>query len=165
MAPKTAIKVFMKEMNRSAKANGMKNTNFTNPDGYHADDHYTTVEDMAKVAILAAQNEVIRRYCGLVMDTVTFHSGETVTWYNSNLMLYSGNQWYNPHVTGMKTGSLLGHYSLVCTVEIGNKTYVTGVFSAPSTEDRYYDSNTIIKWLESIHEDAIIPEETEGETP
>lgn len=165
-----AVEICVEAMNQYAQELGMVSTHFANVDGYLDSEHYTTVEDMAIVSVLAAQDEVIRKYCGLVMDTVTYPSGDQVTWYNSNLMLYSGNQWYNPHVTGMKTGSLLSHYSLVCTVEIGNKTYVTGVFTAPSTEDRYYDMNTIIKWLETIHEDTAAAEEvvanqTEGETP
>lgn len=158
-----AVEVCVEAMNSYAQELGMTGTSFANADGYWDDNHYSTVEDMATVAVLAAQNELIRKYCGKVMDTVTFPSGDEVTWYNSNLMLYSGNQWYNPHVTGMKTGSLLGHYSLVCTVEIGEKTYVTGIFSAPSTEDRYYDMNTVVNWLVSVQEAAT--EETEGETP
>lgn len=142
-----AVQVCVDAMNNYAAELGMTGSHFTNVDGYRNSEHYTTVEDMAIVATLAAQNEIIRKYCGLTMDTVTYVSGEVITWYNSNLMLFQSSQWYNPHVTGMKTGSLLGHYSLVCTVEKDGKTYVTGIFSAPSTEDRYYDMNTVVNWL------------------
>jgi len=142
-----AVEICIAAMNEYAAELGMTGSHFTNVDGYMDAEHYTTVEDMAIVAVLAAQNEIIRKYCGLAMDEVTYVSGEEITWYNSNQMLYHNSQWYNPYVTGMKTGSLLSHYSLVCTVEKDGKTYVTGVFTAPSTEDRYYDMNTIVNWV------------------
>ena len=62
-------------------------------------------------------------------------------------MLDPESQWYSPYVTGMKTGSLTGHFSLVCTLEKDGKTYVAGVFTGQSNEDRYGDMTKIVQWL------------------
>lgn len=39
---------------------GCTNTHFTNPNGLHDDDHYTTAYDMARIARLAYTNEKFR---------------------------------------------------------------------------------------------------------
>ncbi|HQT04305.1 MAG TPA: D-alanyl-D-alanine carboxypeptidase family protein, partial [Thiotrichales bacterium] len=43
--------IFSQLMNEHAKRLGAKNTNFVNPTGLPHPDHYTTAEDMAKIAI------------------------------------------------------------------------------------------------------------------
>ena len=47
VSAETAVKAFVNEMNRRLAALGFSGTHFTNPDGYHDPDHYTTLEDMA----------------------------------------------------------------------------------------------------------------------
>ena len=47
---------FAKEMNQTAVEAGAQNTNFTNPNGLHDDNHYTTAYDMAKITAAALQN-------------------------------------------------------------------------------------------------------------
>lgn len=141
------VAVFMEEMNRYAQELGMSGSHFVTPDGYYDDDHYTTVEDMATVAILAAQNELICRYSGLYEDDVVYLSGHTNHWINTNLMLDPSSRWYNPYVTGLKTGSLSNYYSLICTLEKDGQAYIAGVFSAPDNTTRYADMTAIADWL------------------
>ncbi|MCI6999762.1 MAG: hypothetical protein MR888_04590, partial [Clostridiales bacterium] len=50
------------------------------------------------------------------------NSQDTIHWTNTNLMLDPESDWYNPYVTGMKTGSLSGHYCLIATLEKDGKT-------------------------------------------
>ncbi len=91
----------------------------------------------------AAENETIRKYCGLASDDVVYASGHTIHWTNTNLMLDPESDWYNPYVTGMKTGSLSGHYCLIATLEKDGKTYVAGVFTGQDNADRYGDMTTM----------------------
>ncbi|MEA4965475.1 MAG: hypothetical protein VB055_06615 [Oscillospiraceae bacterium] len=142
-----SVAVFVQEMNRYAQEIGMTGSHFVTPDGYFDEDHYTTVEDMAKVSLLAAQNDLIRRYCGLAQADVVYASGHTNHWVNTNLMLDPSSVWYNPYVTGLKTGSVSGHCSLICILDKDGREYIAGVFSAPDTTTRYTDMTAIANWL------------------
>ena len=51
---------FVDLMNQTAASVGCTNTHFTNPNGLHDDDHYTTAYDMARIARLAYTNEKFR---------------------------------------------------------------------------------------------------------
>ena len=59
LAEKTSgsIEEFVSLMNKKAQELQMKNTNFTNPSGEHDERHYTTAEDMAKLAVYAMKIE------------------------------------------------------------------------------------------------------------
>ena len=46
-------------MNKTAADIGCKDTHFTNPNGLHDDNHYTTAYDMAQIARLAYTNKKI----------------------------------------------------------------------------------------------------------
>lgn len=142
-----ALDAFTEAMNEYAASIGMTDSHFTNPDGYMDENHYTTVEDMARLSAIAAENEVIMKYCGLAYDKVTYVSGEEQEWYNTNSMLNEGSEWYNPYVTGMKTGSFTGSYCLVATLENEGQKYVVGVFTGADNTARYGDVNTISDWL------------------
>jgi D-alanyl-D-alanine carboxypeptidase (penicillin-binding protein 5/6) len=54
------IEAFVAKMNEKAKELGMENTNFANPHGLHDANHYSTANDMAKLAVYAYKNDVIR---------------------------------------------------------------------------------------------------------
>ena len=45
------VKEFIKKMNNVAKKIGMKNTNFSNTNGLHDENHYSTARDIAKLSI------------------------------------------------------------------------------------------------------------------
>ena len=48
-----AVNVFMELVNKAAKEIGCKGTHFVTPDGWHDDEHYTSAEDLAKIAAYA----------------------------------------------------------------------------------------------------------------
>ena len=54
-----AVAAFLKEMNGQARALGMSGTQFTNPDGYHSPDHYTTFADLAILSKKVLENSTI----------------------------------------------------------------------------------------------------------
>lgn len=58
------MKDFVKLMNKTAKNIGCENTHFTNPNGMHDDNHYTTAYDMLQITKLALSNETIRKAAG-----------------------------------------------------------------------------------------------------
>ncbi len=101
---------FANMMNQKAAELGMKNTHFTNPHGFHDPDHYTTAEDMAKLALYAYKNEAFRTYVSTEKKTIPFidtdgSSKSFTNVSNSNkLILPSYPEYYYQYCTGMKTG-------------------------------------------------------------
>lgn len=143
-----AVELFIDEMNRYAKKLGMTSSNFASPDGFYDPQNYSTVEDMTLLTLAAAKNEIIMKYASLPTAAVTYASGHTNTWLNTNRMLHEDDEFYSPYVTGLKTGTLDGNSCLVCTFTIEEKEYVAGVFTEKEKEDRYIDMSAIVDFCE-----------------
>lgn len=146
-----AVGIFMDGMNEYAKSIGLCGSRFLTPDGYSDEGHYSTVEDIAIVSSLAYENDMIRKYAAMPEDDVVYASGHTNHWKNTNLMLDKDSKYYSPYVTGLKTGSLgRGNYSLICSVEISERSYIVGVFSSRSTDTRFDDMLTLIDRIYAV---------------
>lgn len=136
-----ALAVFVDEMNDQAQALGMNGTHFVNPDGIHEDDHYSTPHDVLKMAQLATQTPIVMRYAGLANATVTFASGQTHVWKNTNALINSTSPYYSPYACGLKTGQT--PYSGSCLVSafrIDGRYVIVGVFGCPEENDRFSDT-------------------------
>lgn len=147
---KSAVSLFLRGMNDYALSLGLCGSSFISPDGYYNENHYTTIEDIALVAKMASQNEIIMKYAGMNYDNVTYASGHTNQWKNTNLMLDPSSDYYSPYVSGLKTGSAgAGNYSLICTVDFEGEAgrYIIGIFSSLDKDDRYRDASAIIAFL------------------
>ena len=136
-----AVRTFVAEMNRQAKELGFEKTHFTNPDGYHVGSHYTCLNDMIRMAELALDNELIRKYMGYYGLNLTYVSGQSNTWVNTNQLLNKNGEFYCEDAIGMKTGHTgqAGH-CLMSAFEIGDKTIVIGVFGCSDRNARFSDS-------------------------
>ena len=85
---------FVARMNEKAAELGMENTHFANPNGLDDEEHYSTAEDMAKLAAAAMDDPVLRR----VASTRTARiGGRTLTNHNKLLSRVEG-------CVGLKTG-------------------------------------------------------------
>lgn len=134
----TAVQVFVSEMNREAFRLGLKNSRFTNPDGYHAGGHYTCPDDIALIAAMALRQPVIARYCGLQQDVVTFVSGEWITWYNTNGLIDPSWPYYISTALGMKTGyTSEAGYCLLGAFPGGAEHIIIGIFGGATKNGRY----------------------------
>ena len=143
-----AVAAFVEKMNRTARDSSCLNTHFTVPDGYDKENR-STLGDMAVLCRLVAGDTLVRKYASLASDEVTYASGHTNTWVNTNKQLDPSSKWYDPRVIGLKTGSLPKNYSLVTLVVIDGKKWIIGVFGAPSDGARYRDTRRIIRWIEN----------------
>lgn len=147
-APSEAVAAFVEEMNRHAQLLGMKNTHFSNPDGYHRDDHVSTPSDLAKLGTAAAENELIRRYCTLFSDAVRFKSGHTITWYNTNRLANPGDTFYEPAMLAGKTGyTRQAGYCLLSVVENQGRRLLVGIFGASDKTRRYTYAHALLDSL------------------
>lgn len=135
-----AVAAFMKEMNGQARAMGMSGTNFTNPDGYHSPDHYTTFSDLVKLGAKIVENETVMKYTTVEKDTVNLTSGEKL-WENTNQLTVEASPYYCPYATGLKTGQTPSAGScLLSSFEYEGRRWIIGVFGCPEIEDRFEDT-------------------------
>lgn len=143
-----AVDAFMSAMNDHARADGLTGTHFSVPDGYHRDDHYTTMADLWKIAMLVIENEIITRYTGMLSARVTYHSGETNNWTNTNRLLDPHSPYYRENVVGLKTGhTSQSGYCLLTAEKRGDKWVLVGVFGCQTADGRFSDTVTLLKSL------------------
>lgn len=148
MPASQAIAYFVDLMNSTAENMGMTGTHFSNPDGYHADDHYTTCRDLTVIARLALGNATIREYVSKPVDSVVYASGETNTWYNTNALISSDSNYYCPEAIGLKTGFTdeAGN-CLLSAFRTDGRTVIIGVFGCPEKSGRFTDTLTLYEKL------------------
>ena len=143
-----AVAAFVSEMNRAAEILEFQNSHFENPDGYHSPGHYSCPADLAKIAALALDEPVLRRCMALQRDTVTFASGETHHWENTNRLLNPESSCYQPEAVGMKTG-YTGQAGYCLMAAFGEENpLVVGIFGSKDPVSRYEDAAEIYAaWL------------------
>ena len=120
---------------------GLTNTHFENPDGIDGEDHYTCLADLAKMSVLAMKNPTIRKYVGKATDSVTYESGQTITWSNTNELLHTNSKYYCADAVGLKTGTTTkaGNCLISAFPKDGGYLFV-GVLGGKSYYGRYTDT-------------------------
>ena len=102
---------FVALMNETAAVYGCTGTHFSNPHGYHDDNHYSTARDIALIARQAMENERFREIAAAVTWDIpkTNKQGARTIRTKSEYMLQgteeSPNKYYYPYAIGIKTGS------------------------------------------------------------
>lgn len=133
-----ALAAFGELMNDFAAEIGMSSSHFINPDGWDDEQQYVTAADLLKLSVYALSVPEIRTIVGTREKTVEFKSGETMTWYNTNGLLYPGDTYYCENAIGMKTGTTdNAGCCLISAFEKNGKTYITVVTGCGSDNDRY----------------------------
>ncbi len=129
---------FSQLMNEHAKRLGAKNTNFVNPTGLPHPNHYTTAEDMAKIAIAE-----IKEY----PEIYKIYAKKEYTWngikqHNRNRLL-----WQDESVDGMKTGHTnSAGYCLVASAKRGDMRLVTVILGADSEKARIQETQKLLNY-------------------
>ena len=138
---KTALAAAMEEINFQARLLGMDNTHFVTPDGDDEPGHETTAKDMLTLGLACLQEPILLHYAGLFEDYVTFDSGKSLHWQNTNMLLRESSVYYCPEAIGLKTGytSLAGACQL-SLFRTGGRYLLIGVFGATDYETRAADS-------------------------
>ena len=97
---------FIKLMNQKLKEIGCQNTHFTNAHGFHDDEHYTTVYDMAILMRYAMQNNTFRQILETKEYTIeSTNKSKERNCTNTNKMFDPDYpQMYYEYILGGKTG-------------------------------------------------------------
>ena len=141
---------FVKMMNDWAKSIGCENTHFVNPDGLHADDHYTTAEDMAKITLEALKNETFVK----IATTQQYKYGK-YNFIHTNFMLDKFHvTYYYEYAEGIKTGSTSeAGYCVITKASKDGYNYLAVVMDSPikklkgiDTKCSFIDAATLFDW-------------------
>jgi D-alanyl-D-alanine carboxypeptidase (penicillin-binding protein 5/6) len=135
-----SIEMFAAKMNAKARALGMSNSNFVNPNGLPAPGQYSTARDMSKVAMAAYRNPVIRGIVKTKGVTWTYNDGRTRTFESTNQVL---RNW--ALCNGMKTGytEAAGH-CLISSASYGGKDVI--VVALGDSKAIWNDSYRLLNW-------------------
>lgn len=101
------IENFGKLMTTRAKELGCVNTNFTNPNGLHSDDHYTCAYDMALISQEALKNETFRKVANTAttyIDKTNKYKARYLTNHHNMINAYSTSAFLYEDCIGGKTG-------------------------------------------------------------
>lgn len=140
LSASAAVAAFMKEVNGQLRAMGLSGTQFTNPDGYHSPDHYTTFADLVVISQKVLENKTIMKYAATANEKVTM-GARTLEWKNTNELINPISEYYCPYATGLKTGQTPSAGScLLSSFNIEGRQYLIGVFGCPEIEDRFADT-------------------------
>ena len=137
----TAVTDFVRLMNEKVSSLGCLNTRFITPDGYDAEGQLTNAVDMLTICKAALKNTNIQE--SVAKDKA---SG----WLNSNMLVRKDSSFYNPDVTGLKTGSTSSAgYCVAVSAVVEQKSYIMLFMNSPTSDGRFRDANTIIKLLKN----------------
>ena len=141
---------FIDLMNNKAKALHLKNTNFTNAFGADEINHYSTVEDMAKIMDYALTFPMFQKISRC--EKYSFKTNKYSRILESSPFNYLNNLHLNTkHITGLKTGSI---QDIGANIAYGSNKdgfeIVTVIANAPFDRAHYYnieDAYNLSEWI------------------
>ena len=148
---------FVAMMNEKAKTLGMENTNFVNPTGLDAENHYSSARDIAIMSRELLRHEDIKKFSTVWMDTL--RNGETgLTNTNKLVRFYKG-------CTGLKTGTTDGAGScLSASAERNGVSLIAVSMGSATSNERFASCRTLLDYGFSSFE-LFTPEVSKEELP
>lgn len=132
---------FVWAMNQKVIEIGLKNTHFANPVGYDDTNHYSSAQDLGKIAIIAIKNPEIVKIVATEKITLTDITGK-IQHPIMNVNTLVGKL---PGVKGVKTGwtQVAGE----CLVSLVERDGHQVVISLLGSKDRFKETEAIIDWV------------------
>ncbi len=130
--------IFAIEMNNLGKKIGLTGSNFTNSSGWPDDNHYTTLEDLAKIAQYTIENH----YELYQMYKISDFTYNGIKQDNRNPLLYTFEG-----TDGFKTGyTEAAGYGLVGSAERGDRRLIVVLNGLESSKSRAQESLRLMDW-------------------
>ncbi len=159
---------FAKLMTKRAQELGCTGTQFTGASGLHDDNHYTTALDMTLIMDKAIEYEKFVEVAGTVsysFERVNANK-ETVTVNitNSNKLINSAHEYYNPYVKCGKTGyTSEAEHTLVTYSEVnGHRIIISVLYGTKGVP--YKDTTYLLDYFKDKYQDVTISEFAQYET-
>jgi D-alanyl-D-alanine carboxypeptidase (penicillin-binding protein 5/6) len=141
---------FLEAMNLSAERLGLQETHFVNPHGLTEPNHRASASDLAKLALAAMKDAMIRKVVATPQYgcSVEGASGyrRDLAWYNTNRLLKIEGY------RGVKTGTTSA--AGACLISLGQRDdrgRVIVVLGSASSDARYADTRNLFRWTWQQH--------------
>lgn len=137
----SGISGFIEQMNLLVNKYNLKNTHFTNVDGIHNENHYSTVYDLSQLGRLSIKNQIVSDVVKNKQLTVTDVTNEI---YHP---LISTNELLGivPEIKGLKTGwTPEAKGCFIGLIEVGGHRVISVV---SQSDDRFQDTKILVDWL------------------
>ena len=145
-----SIDAFVAHMNARAGELGLEGTHYANAHGYHDADHYTTAQDLATLSRYAMGNADFRKIVATPTWTVSLTRNgqpQTVDIVSRNSLLQSGDKYYYPDCTGIKTGHhKQAGWCFVGSAERDGMSVICIVLNCPQEFDKWYDAARLFEY-------------------
>jgi serine-type D-Ala-D-Ala carboxypeptidase (penicillin-binding protein 5/6) len=129
---------FVAMMNAKARALGLLDTHFANPDGLDAPGHYSSARDVTKLARVAMRDPVIREIVRTTETTIS--GGRRLRTWNDLLSTFPG-------LVGVKTGHTAGAgWSQVAAARGPGFVVYATLLGEPTRADRNDDLARLLAW-------------------
>lgn len=145
-----SLENFVQLMNNTAQSLGCKDTHFTNANGLHDPDHYTTAYDMALITKEALTSKTFREYASETYHEIppTNMNNETRYLTQGNRMMLSNSEYYYPACQGGKTGYTDdAGGTLVVWAEKNDMQLICVTMGAPDNATNYTDSIALFNYV------------------
>lgn len=137
-----AVNKFCDQMNTTAAALGAIHTHFSNPDGLPDDNHYTTANDILKIAVKAMSYPQIAQTVSMPRTTDPQLGARA----NTNLLLDPTSVYYYAYATGMKTGFTDdAGYCLAVSAEKNGRQLIAILMGAENVLGRWEDARGLME--------------------
>ena len=142
---------FVDKMNAKAEALGMTKTHFTNPIGLHDDDHYSTADDIYKLASAAFENTTIKDMLSKTRYTVsaTNMTDERTIITSNQLININSSAYYRYAVCGKTGFTDKAGRCLVSTASYNGYNYmaiVLGARTVGGVRYEFVDTANMYRW-------------------
>ena len=137
-----SVDVFVEMMNEKAVELGLSNTHFVNVHGLDAENHYSTANDMAIIAVNLLKYPDILSYTSLYEDYLVKPDGSKTWLVNTNKLVR-----FYPGVDGLKTGyTSSAGYCLTATAKKDDIRFISVVMGVDSSEHRSADTTSLLNY-------------------
>lgn len=137
-----SVDVFVEMMNEKATELGLSNTHFVNVHGLDAENHYSTANDMAIIAVNLLKYPDILSYTSLYEDYLVKPDGSKTWLVNTNKLVR-----FYPGVDGLKTGyTSSAGYCLTATAKKDDIRFISVVMGVDSSEHRSADTTSLLNY-------------------
>ena len=162
-----SIQAFVDKMNEKAAQLGATNTHFINTHGLHDEQHYTTANDMAKIAKAAFSNERVLAYVSASTHIIepTNKTTEKRTLITTNSLMRQNSGIYYKYCKAGKTGTTTAAgYNLISLSQKGDCSFLLVAMNAPKatgTNPIFSESRSMYAWAFNNYSNSKILNDSE----
>ena len=137
-------------MNQRASEIGCKNTHFTNANGLHDDNHYSTAYDLALITREALKNDEFRKITSTLQYTIpptNITQEERILNQNNKMINPNYPEFYYEYCTGGKTGyTQKAGGTFVAWAEKDGVELICVTLETTSNKENFYDTTELFKY-------------------